>query len=80
MHSSLEPRCNGVPHEFALIACARCNMFNTPPSDVAALQVLLISLALGEVVAHLEDVDVLVHGLGLVAFGYALNLSAESVA
>ena len=29
---------------------------------------------------HLEDVDVLVHELGLVALGYAFNLFAESVA
>ena len=68
------------PHEIAQIACARCILLNTPPSDVAAQQVLLIPPVLGEFVVHLEDVDVLIHGLGLVAFGYALNLSAESVA
>ena len=68
------------PHEFAQIACARCIRLNTRPSNVAAQQVLLMPPALGEFVVHLAEVDVLVHGLGLVAFGYALNLSDESVA
>ena len=54
--------------------CAGSNIPETPPSDVAAEQVLLISRVLGEVVVHLEDVDVLVHELGLVALGYAFNL------
>ena len=80
MHSSLEPECNGVPHGFAQIACARRSILDTPPSGVAAQQVLLISPVLGVVAAHLEDVDVLVHELGLVALGYAFNLFAESVA
>ena len=65
------------PHEFAQ---NRCILLNTPPSDVAAQQVVLIPVVPGEFVARLENVDVLVHGLGLVAFGYVLNLSAESVA
>ena len=68
------------PHDVAQFPCAQCIVLNAPPSDVAAQQVLLIPPALGEFVVHLEDVDVLVHGLGLVAIGYALNLSAESVA
>ena len=50
-----------------------------PLSYVAAQQVILISPVLGEVAAHHEDGDVLVHELGLVALGYAFNLFAESV-
>ena len=65
MHSSLEPECNGVPHEFAQHACARCILLNTPPSDVAAQQLLLIPPELGEFVVHLENVRVIVHALGL---------------
>ena len=68
------------PHEFAQTACARCCILNTPPFRRSCAAGTSDPPALGELVTHLEDVDVLVHGLGLVAFGYALDLSAESVA